>query len=255
LRAGHYRVYSKPETSFWCCVGSGLENHAKYNELIYAHQGNNLFVNLFIPSQLNWKEKGLTIAQRTNFPETEQTSLLIQSVTKSAFTLNIRYPKWVKPGSLTVLLNGKKVAFKALPGQYIAINHKWKKGDEIVIKMDMTPRLEKIGDNPSYIAVSRGPVLFARDTRLNGPELTAVLKPVITEGRIQLKDTVSGTPDVWMEVTMLFTAETYPESQTKPVAISLCDYASAGNGNKPSYFMVWMPQLVDPRTFAASAKP
>jgi len=164
LRAGHYRVYSKPETSFWCCVGSGLENHAKYNELIYAHQGNNLFVNLFIPSQLTWKEKGLTIAQITNFPETEQTSLLIQSVTKSAITLNIRYPKWVKSGSLTVLLNGKKLAFEALPGQYIAINHQWKKGDEVKVILPMQTTTEQLPDGSNYVAVLHGPILMAAKT-------------------------------------------------------------------------------------------
>jgi len=164
LRAGHYRVYSKPETSFWCCVGSGLENHAKYNELIYAHQGNNLFVNLFIPSQLTWKEKGLTIAQKTNFPETEQTSLLIQSVAKSAITLNIRYPKWVKSGSLVVLLNGKKVAFKALPGQYIAINNKWKRGDEVKIILPMQTTAEQLPDGSNYVAILHGPILMAAKT-------------------------------------------------------------------------------------------
>lgn len=164
LRAGHYRVYSKPETSFWCCVGSGLENHAKYNELIYAHNGNNLFVNLFISSQLNWKEKGLTIIQKTNFPETEQTSLLIQNVTKSVFTLNVRYPKWVKSGKLTVLLNGKKVAYKALPGQYIAINNKWKKGDEIKLILPMQTTTEQLPDGSNYVAVMHGPILLAAKT-------------------------------------------------------------------------------------------
>jgi DUF1680 family protein len=70
MRPGHYRVYSQPETSFWCCVGSGMENHAKYGEMIYAHSDNDLYVNLFIPSVLKWSEKKLILRQENNFPQT-----------------------------------------------------------------------------------------------------------------------------------------------------------------------------------------
>ena len=73
MRPGHYRVYSQPETSFWCCVGSGLENHGKYNEFIYAHTNDELYVNLFIPSELNWKEKDLSVIQENNFPQEAST--------------------------------------------------------------------------------------------------------------------------------------------------------------------------------------
>ncbi|GAB3818974.1 hypothetical protein GCM10028895_16800 [Pontibacter rugosus] len=65
MRPRHYRVYSKPEDGFWCCVGSGLENHGKYGELIYAHNEQDLFVNLFIPSTLEWKERDITLTQST----------------------------------------------------------------------------------------------------------------------------------------------------------------------------------------------
>ena len=68
MRSGHYRVYSQPETSMWCCVGSGLENHTKYGEFIYAHAEDTLYVNLFIPSRLTWKEKKLTLIQESRFP-------------------------------------------------------------------------------------------------------------------------------------------------------------------------------------------
>jgi DUF1680 family protein len=72
MRPGHYRVYSQPEKSFWCCVGTGLENHAKYGELIYAHDKDALYVNLFIPSRLTWEEKEVVFSQRTRFPTTER---------------------------------------------------------------------------------------------------------------------------------------------------------------------------------------
>ncbi|RYZ47815.1 MAG: glycosyl hydrolase, partial [Chitinophagaceae bacterium] len=65
IRPQHYRVYSSPQESFWCCVGTGLENHGKYGEMIYAHNNKDLFINLFIPSVLNWKENGLVLKQET----------------------------------------------------------------------------------------------------------------------------------------------------------------------------------------------
>jgi DUF1680 family protein len=57
-RPRHYRVYSSPNEAMWCCVGTGMENHSKYNQFIYTHQNDSLFVNLFIASELNWKAKG-----------------------------------------------------------------------------------------------------------------------------------------------------------------------------------------------------
>src|ERR1700679_3542615 len=63
LKPGLFRTYSSPHDSFWCCVGTGMENHTKYGEAIYFHGGDSLFVNLFIPSELNWAERGLRLAQ------------------------------------------------------------------------------------------------------------------------------------------------------------------------------------------------
>ena len=164
MRPGHYRVYSKPETSFWCCVGSGLENHAKYNELIYAHKGDNLYLNLFIPSKLNWKEKGLVFEQRTDFPEKDKTTLVMVSGKSTAFALNVRYPSWVSSGTLKITVNGKAVAVSAMPGSYAAVKRTWKKGDKVEITVPMQTRTEKMPDGSNYVAVLRGPILLAAKT-------------------------------------------------------------------------------------------
>ncbi|MGB3775096.1 MAG: beta-L-arabinofuranosidase domain-containing protein, partial [Leeuwenhoekiella sp.] len=86
IRPGHYRVYSQPETSFWCCVGSGMENHTKYNELIYAKHDDKLYVNLFIPSEVNWDDKKASVRQETNFPEETATELIWNSKKKTRAT-------------------------------------------------------------------------------------------------------------------------------------------------------------------------
>jgi len=164
MRPGHYRVYSKPETSFWCCVGSGLENHAKYSELIYAYQGNNLYLNLFIPSRLNWKEKGLTFTQETNFPESEKTIFKVVDGKASNFTLNIRYPAWVAAGALQLAVNGKAIKITAKPGAYATITRVWKKGDQVEVVLPMKTRTEQMPDGSKYVAVMYGPVLLAAKT-------------------------------------------------------------------------------------------
>jgi DUF1680 family protein len=98
----------------WCCVGSGMENHGKYNEFIYTQLNGSLFLNLFIASELNWKEKRIKIRQETNFPFEEQTKLIITEGS-SRFKLWIRYPSWVKDGALKILVNGKEVPAILIP--------------------------------------------------------------------------------------------------------------------------------------------
>ena len=68
-------MYSTPENSFWCCVGTGMENHAKYADTIYFHDETSLYVNLFVASELTWKEKGLRVRQETRFPKKDTTEL------------------------------------------------------------------------------------------------------------------------------------------------------------------------------------
>ena len=84
LLSGSHKLYSTKENSFWCCVGSGFENHAKYGEAIYYHNNQGIYVNLFIPSQVTWKEKGLTIRQETEFHRKKQHVLLFRQKILSA---------------------------------------------------------------------------------------------------------------------------------------------------------------------------
>ena len=163
LRPGHYRIYSQPETSMWCCVGSGMENHAKYAEMIYAHDANNVFVNLFIPSTLNWKEKGLVLAQNNNFPEAEKTSFTVNSVTNGNFTMQLRYPSWIKDNGLKVTINGKVFPVKKQANGYIAIKRVWKKGDKVAVDLPMQTKTERMPDNSNYEAVVHGPIVMAAE--------------------------------------------------------------------------------------------
>jgi len=158
-RPRHYRVYSSPNEGMWCCVGSGMENHGKYSQFIYTHTGDSLYVNLFVASELNWKEKKVKIEQQTMFPYEEQTKFLIKKG-GSRFTLMLRHPSWVLNGELKITVNGKTVAFTGSIQSYIAIERYWKKGDIVTVKLPMHTSIEYMPNVPNYIAFMHGPILL-----------------------------------------------------------------------------------------------
>ena len=162
-RPRHYRVYSAPNQGMWCCVGSGMENHSKYNQFIYTHAKDSLYVNLFVASELNWKEKKVKIKQETLFPEEEQTKLRITEGS-SKFTLMIRYPSWVAKGALKIMINGKAIGYANGPSSYVAVNRLWKKGDLVTVALPMTNRIEALPNASEYVAFMHGPILLSAKT-------------------------------------------------------------------------------------------
>jgi DUF1680 family protein len=163
LRPRSYRVYSAPNEAMWCCVGTGMENHGRYNEFIYTHTHDSLFVNLFIASELNWKEKGIQLRQETKFPYEEQTRLTITEASAS-FKLMVRYPSWVSDGALKIMVNGETVAYTAHPSSYITLGRKWKKGDVVEITLPMHNTIEHLPNVPAYVAILHGPILLGAKT-------------------------------------------------------------------------------------------
>ncbi|NDW19694.1 glycosyl hydrolase [Dysgonomonas sp. 216] len=161
MRPGHYRVYSQPHTSFWCCVGSGMENHAKYGGMIYAHGKDELYVNLFIPSKLDWKEKNIEVIQENNFPDEAKTQITVNPKKSQKFALKLRYPNWVKQGELRLTVNGKNEAVNIDENGYISVSRKWKKGDKIAIDMPMHVTVEQLPDKSNYYSVLYGPIVLA----------------------------------------------------------------------------------------------
>jgi hypothetical protein len=162
-RPRHYRVYSSPNEAMWCCVGSGMENHGKYNEAIYTHNHDSLFLNLFIASELAWKEKGIKIRQQTNFPFEEGTKLSVINGS-SRFKLLVRYPSWVADHALKILVNGKPVSYTSHPSSYVAIDRTWKKGDVVQVLLPMHNTIEHLPNVPEYIAIMHGPILLGAKT-------------------------------------------------------------------------------------------
>ncbi|MBB4044794.1 hypothetical protein GGR06_002592 [Bacteroides reticulotermitis] len=171
LLSGSHKLYSTKENSFWCCVGSGFENHAKYGEAIYYHNDQGIYVNLFIPSQVNWREKGLTLSQETNFPANETTQLSIRADKPVRTTVYLRYPSWSQ--NVKVLVNGKRVSIQQKPGTYIAITREWKDGDRIAATYPMRIQLEATPDNPQKAALLYGPLVLAGERGAEGMQASA----------------------------------------------------------------------------------
>jgi len=164
MRPQHYRVYSQPQQSFWCCVGSGLENHGKYGEMIYLHDNKNIYVNFFIASELTWKEKEIKLTQNTDFPYSESTAIKINVKEPKKFGLNIRNPKWVKDNGLTIKVNGEIQKIKSVNKIYITIDRTWKNGDSVSIELPMKTQLEYLPDQSSWASVTHGPIVLAAIT-------------------------------------------------------------------------------------------
>lgn len=171
LLSGAYKVYSTQENSFWCCVGSGFESQAKYGEAIYYHNQQGIYINLFIPSQVNWKEKGITLIQQTNFPQEETTHFTVRAEKPIRTTIYLRYPSWSNKAE--ILVNGKRVNVKQKAGSYIAITREWKDNDNISATFPMQLHVETTPDNPKKVALFYGPIVLAGERGTEGIETPA----------------------------------------------------------------------------------
>ena len=170
LRMGGQKQYSDKFNSFWCCVGSGIENHAKYGESVYYRAADGgLFVNLLIPSRLQWREKNIVVTQDTKFPESNTSQLTINTAKPSVFTLYLRNPWWAG-NTINIAINGKLVKPTKAANGYWALKQSWKNNDRILITYNMHLYTESMPDNKNRIALMYGPVVLAGDLGTTMPD-------------------------------------------------------------------------------------
>jgi DUF1680 family protein len=163
IRPRQYRVYSQPGQCFWCCVGTGMENPGKHGAFIYARGERSLIVNLYIASQLDWRDAGLTLRQETRFPDAESTELLLQLTKPRPFVLELRHPAWLS-GPLKVSVNGREWPVSSKPSSYARIERTWHDGDRVEVGLPMTTRIERLPDGSDHVAVMHGPIVLAAKT-------------------------------------------------------------------------------------------
>jgi len=192
LRMGTKKEFSTQFTTFTCCVGSGMENHSKYAEQIYSHdEKETVFVNLFIPSELNWKEKGIMLEQETAFPDSNSTTITYSGERRKTFNLLVRIPGWSK-GNITVHSFNKRdsVSFSEIkdPGfskieGYLPLRVTMKKGDRLVIRFRMDLYTEAMPDNKDRIAFKYGPLVLAGLLGNDRPDPVYGTPVLMTENR------------------------------------------------------------------------
>ena len=162
LAAGYWRAYGSPEESFWCCTGTGAEDFAKFGDTIYFHKGNDVYVNLFIPSVLNWGEQDFKLRQETRFPLVPATELTVNVGKPQLRTIAIRVPGWTAEGG-QVAINGKPLDAFAEPGSYLSITRLWHDGDKVSVKLPMSLWEENLPGDPQTVAALYGPLVLAAD--------------------------------------------------------------------------------------------
>ncbi len=174
MMPGHYRKYSSAQDSMWCCVGSGIENHSLYGKMIYAHQGNELKVNLFIPSTLDWQQQGINIQQLNRLPDDDELEFNVLQSPDAEWVLSIRQPSWLVDQQVTLKLNGR-IINPALTNGYWKIQRKWSANDRLNISYSITPRIEMMPDKSNYFSVLYGPWVMAAPIKLPGDESLAFI--------------------------------------------------------------------------------
>lgn len=162
FKPGHFKTYSTPHDSFWCCVGSGMENHTRYGSAIYFHDDDQLYVNLFVPSRLDWKNKGFVLEQRSEYPLKETVDFTIGKAPATPVAIQLRCPVWTA-GPMVFEFNGNPVILKSKPGQYTEIKRIWKQGDKLRVRIPMKLWTEPLEGNPNKIAFLYGPLVLAGD--------------------------------------------------------------------------------------------
>ena len=203
LRMGGKKAFSDSIHTFTCCVGSGMENHSKYGEGIY-YEGSDgsLYVNLFIPSVLNWRDKGITVTQLTHYPYSDSIQLIIGAAAArtagaaAPFALRIRRPWWAASG-MRILVNGKPVTTGPEEHGYMVIERHWRKGDKVEIVAPMNLYTEAMPDNVNRVALLFGPVVLAGNLGDKDPSNDLHGVPVLLTADHNVNDwvkPVSGRP-------------------------------------------------------------
>ncbi len=160
LGSGFWKYFNTPYDSFWCCTATGIEEYAKTADTIYFHDDHNLYVNLFIASEVSWPEKGIRLEQQTRFPEEEGATLVFHADRPTDVALNVRIPWWATRGG-TVAVNGTALPAFATSGSYLTLTGTWKKGDRIELRIPMSLRVETLAGDVTQQAAMYGPLVLA----------------------------------------------------------------------------------------------
>jgi uncharacterized protein len=181
LAPGAWKTFNTEDQTFWCCTGTGIEEYSKLNDSIYWWDQEGLYVNLFIPSQLDWAEKGFTLRQETRYPQAEDVTLTVTAARRENIALRLRIPGWLQ-SSPTVKLNNKVLDASAAPGSYLTLRRVWKTGDKVEMRLPMQIHVEVMPDDPQMQAFLYGPLVLAGDLGAEGLTEAHIIGPNLRVG-------------------------------------------------------------------------
>ena len=174
---GAWKTFNTENDSFWCCTGTGVEEFSKLNDSIYFHDGQGIYINLFIPSEVNWIEKKFKLRQETTFPEAPSTTFIVAQASPSAMPIHVRMPYWLGANA-EVKVNGKLADVLPSPGSYFTLNRKWKAGDRITVTLPMHLHIEAMPDESMTQAVLYGPLVLAGKLEGESPSREMTVGPL-----------------------------------------------------------------------------
>ncbi|WP_405771240.1 beta-L-arabinofuranosidase domain-containing protein [Streptomyces sp. NBC_01538] len=152
-------TWSTDYGTFWCCQGTGLEMHTKLMDSIYFRTDNTLIVNLFVPSVLNWSERGITVTQTTSYPVSDTTTLQVTGNVTGTWAMRVRIPGWT--AGATVSVNGVAQNIATTPGSYATLSRSWTSGDTVTVRLPMRTVVRAANDNANVAAITYGPVVLS----------------------------------------------------------------------------------------------
>ena len=159
LAAGYWKLFGAPNAAFWCCHGTGVENFSKLADSVYFHDDDGIWVNLFVPSEVSWREKGVRLIQDTRFPETDVSMLTVKAAKPTRMAIRVRVPYWVGDGGW-VKLDGRRLDAFAGPGGYIVLDRTWRDGERLEVRLPMRLHVHPMPDDSSVQAVMYGPLVL-----------------------------------------------------------------------------------------------
>lgn len=160
MAPGAWKTLGTEENTFWCCNGTALEEFAKLQNSIYFHDADSLYINLYVASNLDWKDRGVRLKQETEFPQEPRTRLTILATPAEKWAMRLRVPAWTSREA-RVTVNGHSIDVQPEPGTYLNLERAWSAGDRVELEMPMRLTREVLGDDPSLQAFMYGPVVLA----------------------------------------------------------------------------------------------
>jgi DUF1680 family protein len=232
-----------------CCSVNGPRGLFAIPGLVAMSNSEGIVVNFFVDGTYELTTPGgkqIKLIQTTDYPASGKIAVRLEMKAPEEMTLQLRIPGW---SGQTVLNVNSAPHREVTPGAYATIKRTWSTGDTISLELDMRGRINVMGNQHKYFALLYGPLVLSRDTRFAGTNIGATITPVKEKGQhIDLKKVSPDADDVWVQLEARFEAENYKEEQDPPVMVTLCDYASAGNGPEHSTFQTWMPLIYNGRS-------